>query len=310
MKSNATPQGIQEPINTATQPSTQGLAPPQDETKKKVEDLAIQVRNLKRRLDTFEKRATPNKSASIPARPHVSLTTAEGYLAWLQKLDLRTPEGITHWKKAEVGVAGQCLVKFGQLDLILVTQGDLHQPFQLNEDTTNEVTVKEEPGPAQELCHAGCVELVMTNGGHLAADIPKYLLQLGSVYKKQVSRKTPDPPTLAARLYMDITKPAKSLWLVRLGLGGDTTMPFTRVFQLGDDESVTFDVAKLVDDISTLEISDISGPLLDNQQQVADSLKNSAHLIVTSFQNAKLIKPKASELETAIRVGWAENYDA
>ncbi|KAK7908786.1 hypothetical protein PG985_016089 [Apiospora marii] len=310
MKSNVTPQVIQETINTATRPSLQGLAPPQDETNKKFEDLATQVRNLKRRLETFEKGATSTKIVSAPARPQVSLTTAEGYLAWLQQLDLRTPEGITDWKKAEVGVAGQCLVKFGNLDLILVTQGGLHEPFELNEDARDSSPVKEEPGLVQELCHAGCVELTLTTGGHLAAEIPKYLLQLGSVYRKPKSRDTLSPPVMAARLYMDITKPSKSLWLVRLGLGGSTTMSFSRTFDLGDDGSVTFDVAKLVDDISTLDTSDISDPILADQEHVARTLKKSAHLIVTSFQNAKLIKPKPYELEHAIRTGWAENYGA
>lgn len=110
---------------------------------------------------------------------------------------------------------------------------------------------------------------------------------------------------MAAHLYMDITKPSKSLWLVRLGLGGNTSLAFSRVFELSDAGSVTFDVAKLADDIRTLEPPDSSGPILANQEQVTKSLKDSAYLAVKSFQNAKLIKPKALELENAIRIGWA-----
>ncbi|KAK7949543.1 hypothetical protein PG996_000130 [Apiospora saccharicola] len=323
-KPNDTPQAIQGTADSDTPPSTHGLAPPQDKTNKEFEVLlTTQVRDLERRLDAVEKGTNHDKSATTPVNPqnnptparpqenpnpvrsHESPTPANGFIAWLQQLDPRTPGGITHWKKAEVGIAGHCLVKFDHLDLILVTQGDLHEPFETNEDTNKEVIIKEEPDVDQGICHAGCVELVLTKGGHLAGGIPKYLLPLGSVYKKPKSQDRPNPPTMAARLYMDITKPSKSLWLVRLGLGGNTSMPFSRVFDLGDDKSVTFDVAKLVGDISTVGTSGTSGPILADQEQVTQTLKKSAHLIVTSFQNAKLIKPKASELEHAVRTGWA-----
>ncbi|KAK8139395.1 hypothetical protein PG984_002775 [Apiospora sp. TS-2023a] len=320
---NDTPQVVQGTPDSATPSSAQGLAPPQDKTSKEVEVIATQVRDLQRRLDTIEKGANHANDDTTPARPqenptpasplnnptsphpHESPTPAKGFLAWLKQLDLRSPEGFTNWKKAEVGITDQSLVSFGNIEFILVTRGCLHHPFQLEEDIDKGVKLEEGAGFVQEICRNGCVELAITEGGKLPTEIPKYLLELGSVYSKPVSSHTSNPPSMVARLYMDISKPSKPLWLVRVGLGNRTDIPFSRIFNLGDAGSVTFDVAKLVGDMRTLKPAKPSRPILANQQQVPNILKNSARLIVGPFQNGKLIKPNASELEAAIRTGWA-----
>ncbi|KAK8048206.1 hypothetical protein PG994_009936 [Apiospora phragmitis] len=257
--------------------------------------------------------STANKATYPPVltpaqQQDLTNSNAEDYLDWLKQLDLQPPEGIINWKKAEITFTAHSLVNFGNLELILVTKGCLHLPRALWDAADKQVKTEHDLDFFQEIYRNECVELVTSTAVPFSVTFPRHLLPLGSVYSTRRSNtRVADPPSLIAHLYIDISKPSKSLWLVTSGFGEPGIFGLTTCeCKLAESVSVKFDIAKLVDDVRTLGPSAPSGPIMSNEQHVVQTFRDPA-LAFHSADFYHLAKPDALELEEAIRKGWSKD---
>ncbi|KAK8090384.1 hypothetical protein PG997_005345 [Apiospora hydei] len=182
---NASLQVNPETPGTASQTLIQVDAQQWEKTNSDVRDLIKEVSELKKRLDESEKPASSNKTARTPTYPHKNLIYAENYLAWLQKLDLRPPEGIINWKKGIVAFTAAKLVDFGHLELVLVTQSCLRSPPRVRAHQDIGWSAARDLDFFQEVYHNTIVELTTTGHDPIPPNLPKYPLPLGEIFEKR-----------------------------------------------------------------------------------------------------------------------------
>ncbi|KAK8041753.1 hypothetical protein PG993_006276 [Apiospora rasikravindrae] len=330
VKNNFLPQVIQGKTSTFTPPSIQGFAQQQEKPNPSVQDLTKEISELKKRLvalekpnaeveyllrdvseltkrlATLEKNIAFNKSSPTPIRSRGNFVHAEEYLAWLQQLDLRPPEGIINWVKADFAFNTVDLVNFGHLKLTLARGGSLCIMPTIFESDKEQSEAEWDHDFFQKQYRSNCIELTTSEPQNVLVVTPKYLLQLGSVYVIRLHKggQAGCSPFLAGTLCMDICNPARSLWLV--ARGNTVFLPSRFNLDLAEAGRLSFDVAKLVDDIREVCPSGSSDFVLHNNEQMIQTLKKSACTV-----SGELVwnKPNALKLGRAIRKGWAEDKD-
>ncbi|KAK7952743.1 uncharacterized protein PG986_008471 [Apiospora aurea] len=291
--------------STASQAWIQIDAQQWEKTNSDVQDLIKEVSELKKRLDGSEEPAASSKATSVRTRPHMGVIFEEEYLAILQQLDLRPPEGIINWMKIVFSFGTLKLIDFGHLELVIVTSGPLNMTPILDESDGDKKRSERGLDSFQRKYRNECINLVTVKEQRDSDNIPTHMLHLGAVYAIHYNDGyVHTPPSFIAYAFMDISKSAKSLWMVTVGDGG---IPPSRCdLDLAENGLLCFDIAKIVDDIRTLEASGSDGTIIVNNEQAIQTLKASARLVNGAL---RFEKPDVLELQEAMRHGWADDED-
>ncbi|KAK6866339.1 hypothetical protein PG995_002867 [Apiospora arundinis] len=273
-------------------------------TKEVVHDLTEEISTLKKEVEYIKKTLDSSRAPPVLASQSDHLIHAKGYLDWLKKLDLRPPDGIMNWLKAETTFSTLPLVTFDHRALFVVLKGDLRTAPDINASLNREEDAEWGFTYFQKQYTNECYELDRQTDDSVPRGFPTFLLPLGEVFIRDWSRENKwETRSLNADLCIDISTPSKSLWIVASPMG--TKTPKIELVH-ADGLWLSFNVVQLVEDIRKLKFDTTMSTdeywfMLQNSKKVMKTMEKSA-----CTEEYTLRTPTALQLEQAIFEGWAK----
>ncbi|KAK8041752.1 hypothetical protein PG993_006275 [Apiospora rasikravindrae] len=226
---------------------------------------------------------------------------SEHYLSWLESLDFRPRSGMARYKMATLRFhEHELFTYYGSTYYIVVNSGQLpHIHKQSREERGHDDGDGDFAGPPYELDYRDHIlELKPPKPLLRQADLPRYVLPLGHLFVNSPGKADPVHWT-GFHVVMDVTTPAKALWLVHCNKGESrqehTDWPFLFTHLASGGIGSGYDLFKLAPYPKA-----ISGPAFDVSTDVKVCMSMHAHKAKPVFT-----VPDVDSLLAAIQEGWA-----